>query len=326
MSWLTWRKANTISKQYKKITSDFAKDKKNGGEKYQWIAKRWYINEEAIGEYLCLDEKHVKKNYYTGLSNKHGKRLVAWIKGVTPAKIIRKLKKWLWKKARNAVKEVAIDMSNGMEKIARQVFTKALIVTDRFHVRKLMNEFVWTVKNRTKLRISKRIEKLKKEAKKKGKKWEEKKYWPTDHQETELELITRLHYQIRENKTNWNRNQKRRWRIAKKLPSFKWIVAIYEMSMELYQIYENKELTKEDATIVMEEWIKKARKYKRIPELLHMSNTIENRIDTITNYFVSRHSNWYAEGFHSRLSRLVSNNRWFVDEDYMVYRFIKAFW
>lgn len=326
MSWLTWRKANTISKQYKKVTSDFAKDEKEWWKKYQWIAKKGYVNEETIWEYICLDEKHVKNNYYTGISNKYGKKLVAWIKGINTKNVIRKLKKWFSRLARNKVKEVATDMSNWMEKIAREVFTKALIVTDRFHVRKLMNELVWTMKNRIKLRISKRIEKMKKDARNNWKKHKEKKYWQNKHKETELELITHLHYQIRKNRKNWNRNQRRRWRIIKTIPSFKWIIAIYEMSMRLYDIYENKSFNKETGEQEMRNWIKKARNYKRIPELLHIANTIENRIDTITNYFISRHTNWYVEGFHSRLSRLVSNNRWFVDEDYMVYRFIKAFW
>lgn len=315
-------KANTIARQYKKVTSDFAKDQKTWWTKYKGVAKKWYVNREAIWEYVCLDEKHVKNQFYTGVSNKYWKRLVARIKWVQANQVIRKLKIWLWKEARDMVKEVAVDMSNGMEKIARNVFTKAKIITDRFHVRKLMNELIWKVKNRTKLEISKKFE----ETKKKNKKFSPKKYGVSGHYETKLEVATRMHYQIRKNRKDWNRNQRRRRRVIKEISCFKWVVAMYALSMDLYDIYENKELDKNKAKIEINDWIKKARKYKRIPELLHIANTIENRIDTITNYFISRHSNWYTEWFHSRLSRLVSNNRWFVDEDYMVYRFIKAFW
>lgn len=326
LSTLLWLKANTISNQYVNKTSDFAKDKKEWWKLYKWIANRWYVNPEAIWKYICLDEKHVNNQFFTWLSNKFWRRLVARIKWLNPNKIIKKLKKWLKKTVRDSVREVAVDMSNSMEKIAREVFRKAIIITDRFHVRKLMNSLVWSVKNRLKLKLSQTIEKLKKETKKKKKKYKPKKYWPKEHTETLLEMITRAHYQIRKNKKDWNINQKRRWRIMKKISYFKWIIAIYEMGMELYKIYENKNIDKKEAEKQMIERIKNARKYKRIPELLHIANTIENHIDTITNYFVSRHSNWYVEWFHSRLSRLVSNNRWFTDDDYMVYRFIKAFW
>lgn len=319
-------KANTISKQYIGTMSEFAKDKKKWWEKYKNIANRWYVNRDAIWEYICLDEKHVKNQFYTWVSNKNWKRLVSWIKWIGADKIIFKLKRWLWKPARDYVKEVAVDMSNWMEKIAREVFKMAIIITDRFHVRKLVNELMGAVKNRTKLKISKDFEEAKKKASKNKKKFEPKRYWTVGYSETKLELISRAHYQIRENKKDWNRNQKRRWRIMKKIGCFKWLIAIYELNVELYEIYENKLHNKETATIEIVSWIKKARKYRRVPELLHIANSVENRLDTITNYFISRHSNWYAEGFHSRLSRLVSNNRWFVDEDYMVYRFIKAFW
>ena len=64
------------------------------------------------------------------------------------------------------------------------------------------------------------------------------------------------------------------------------------MSMELYEIYEQK-INRYEATVLMQEWIKKARRYRRIPELLHLADSIEKRLDTITNYFVSRHSNGF---------------------------------
>lgn len=111
----------------------------------------------------------------------------------------------------------------------------------------------------------------------------------------------------------------------KKLQCFKWIVAIYEMSMEIYEIYEQK-ITKEEATKLMKNWIKKARRYRRIPELLHLADSIENRLDTITNYFISRHSNWFGEWLNSRIWRIVYDNRWFKNDDYMIFRFIKALW
>jgi len=213
---------------------------------------------------------------------------------------------------------VSVDMSNGMEKIARKTFRNAIIVTDRFHVRKLVNDMVGWLKTRLKVKLSREITKQKK----KNKKHKIKRY---ENGETRIEMLTRAHYQIRKNKKNWNKNQKKRWKIMKRLQYFKWVIAIYEMSMELYKIYEQK-IGKYEATILMKEWIKKARRYRRIPELLHLADSIERRLDTITNYFVSRHSNWFGEWLNSRIWHIVRDNRGFTNEDYMVFRFIKALW
>ncbi len=306
-----------ISNQYINKTSDFAKDKKKGWKLYKNISKRWYINKDIQWEKLCLDEKNVKNKVYTWLSDSKNNKLISWIPWIKSDPIIRKLKK-IPKKVRDNIKEVSVDMSNGMEKIARKVFRKAIIVTDRFHVRKLVNDMVWWLKTRLKIKLSREIAKQKK----KNKKHRIKRY---ENGETRIEMLTRAHYQIRKNRKNWNVNQRKRWKIIEKLQYFKWVVAIYEMSMELYEIYEQK-ISKYEATILMKEWIKKARRYRRIPELLHLADSIERRLDTITNYFVSRHSNWFWEWLNSRIWHIVRDNRWFTNEDYMVFRFIKALW
>jgi transposase len=251
------------------------------------------------------------------LSDSKNNKLLAWIPWIKSGTIIKKLK-IIPRKIREQIKEVSVDMSNWMEKIARKSFKNAIIVTDRFHVRKLVNDMVWWLKTRLKVKLNREINKLKK----KYKKYKIKKYV---NGESRIEMITRAHYQIRKNRKNWNSNQIKRWNIMKKLQYFKWIIAIYEMSMELYEIYEQK-INKYKATVLMQEWIKKARRYRRIPELLHLADSIEKRLDTITNYFVSRHSNGFWEWLNSRIWHIVRDNRWFANEDYMIFRFIKALW
>jgi len=72
--------------------------------------------------------------------------------------------------------------------------------------------------------------------------------------ETRLEMLTRSHYQIRKNNKNWTKKEIARWKIIKKLACFKSLVAIYEHSTKLYDIYERR-VTKEVGTILMKEWI-----------------------------------------------------------------------
>jgi hypothetical protein len=91
-------------------------------------------------------------------------------------------------------------------------------------------------------------------------------------------MITRSHYQIRKNKYNWTSKEIKRWNIMKKLPCFKALVAIYNKQMDLYNIYEKK-INKEDAIVLMKQWIKSSRRYTRVPEILHISNSIEKKLD-----------------------------------------------
>ena len=74
----------------------------------------------------------------------------------------------------------------------------------------------------------------------------------------------------------------------------------------------------------MKEWIKTNRKYSRIPEMLHLTDSVEKKLDYITNYFVSRHNNWYWEWLNSRVWKIIRDSRGFINNDYMIFRLITA--
>jgi hypothetical protein len=59
---------------------------------------------------------------------------------------------------------------------------------------------------------------------------------------------------------------------------------------------------------------------------MNTGRLIKNHFDRILNYFRHRLTNWYAEWLNSRMQRIISYSRWFKDQDYMLYRMIKAFW
>jgi transposase len=128
------------------------------------------------------------------------------------------------------------------------------------------------------------------------------------------------------NREGWSKSENRRWKIIQDINEMKWLVTSYNMTQELYMIYEDKWMTKDRAISAILNWIARVRKRKRLVELQVIANMIEPRIDYITNYFVSKHSNWYWEWQNQRIRRLVYDNKWFKDDDYMTFRFIKAFW
>lgn len=104
-------------------------------------AQDWLLFEDNIGESLSIDETCLSSGeVYTFLTNKAGKgrkgTLVAVVKGTKAEDVILVLKKINLSK-RETVKEITLDLSSSMMRIARSVFPKALITNDRFHVQKL---------------------------------------------------------------------------------------------------------------------------------------------------------------------------------------------
>lgn len=102
--------------------------------------------EDNLGEKLSIDEVAVTNGeLYTVLTNKaaHGKKkaLVAMCEGTKASEIAPILAKIPIEK-RTMVKEVTLDMSESMEAIIKRTFPNATIVTDRFHVQRLISEAV----------------------------------------------------------------------------------------------------------------------------------------------------------------------------------------
>jgi transposase len=84
-----------------------------------------------------------KGELYTFVTNKNGKgkkkTLVAVIKGTKSQVIIDLLNKIPLEK-RKSVKEITLDMANNMQLASRICFSESYLVTDRFHVVKLIME------------------------------------------------------------------------------------------------------------------------------------------------------------------------------------------
>jgi len=107
-----------------------------------------------MGEYLSLDETSLSKGeLYTYLTSKSGKgkkgTLVASVKGTKSKDIINIFSK-IPLIERLKVKEVTLDMAKNMESAVIKSFPNANIVTDRFHVVKLVLDAVQHI--RVKLR------------------------------------------------------------------------------------------------------------------------------------------------------------------------------
>ena len=110
----------------------------------------------------------------------------------------------------------------------------------------------------------------------------------------------------------------------KLIPWFDEITAMYEQIEIVFKIYDSKSTVKE-AKSQFDNWFTSISKLDFITELQNTWRMIKNHLDRIINYFSNRLTNGYAEGLNSRMQKVISNSKWFRDQDYMIYRMIKIF-
>ncbi|WP_317044841.1 ISAon1 family transposase [Flavobacterium columnare] len=194
-------KADLLPRHYKKRISGFT----------SW---KQFDHAENIGENLSIDEVSLSKGeLYTFVTNKQGrgkkKSLVAVIKGSKSQDIIDVVTK-IPLSHRKQVKSITLDMANNMQSASRMCFPESYLVTDRFHVVKLVMEALQH------LRIKYRWEEIEKEnqAIKKAKE-QAIKYIPItfENQDTPKQLLARCRYIIAKKPNQWTETQKVRAQI-----------------------------------------------------------------------------------------------------------------
>lgn len=274
-----------------------------------------------IGTHLSIDEVSLSKGeLYTFVTNKNGKgkqgTLVASIKGTLSKDIIDVLMKLSVDK-RLQVKEVTLDMAKNMESSVKQVFTKANLVTDRFHVIKLAMEALQHI------RVSLRWKELDKENESiKQAKEQQKKYEPIllENGETPKQLLVRCKYILVKKPNEWTENQQ--WRANLLFKHFPQLKTAYHHNLDFRNIYENTQ--KETAKIAFEKWIEKITT-EGMNHFYTVANTVKYNLDNILNFFDNRNTNANAESFNSKIKLFRANQRGVTDTKFFLFRLHKLF-
>lgn len=274
-----------------------------------------------MGPYLSIDEVSLSQGeLYTFVTNKNGKgkkgTLVASIKGTLTKDITAVLEK-LNPDTRLQVKEVTLDMAKNMEAAVKSVFTKATLVTDRFHVVKLAMEALQHI------RINKRWQELdiENEAISKAKK-ENRKYEPLilENGDTPKQLLARCRYILAKKKTDWTESQQQRAGILfKRYPE---IEHAYHQTMAFRNIYEDKSIQSAKTKFI--DWINGVME-KESKEFYTVAHTVKHNLDNILNFFINRHTNANAESFNSKIKLFRANQRGVVDTKFFLFRLHKLF-
>lgn len=182
-------------------------------------------------------------------------------------------------------------MSPTMDHIVSELFPQAKRTLDRFHVTKNVLEDIQAIRMRIKTNI--KSEELEKEEQCKI---DRIKYIPRklENNETRLDFITRLRYQLFERRKDWNEHQIRRWEVLIQQGEFIEIQISYELLEKFYEMYDSK-IPKEEAKILWNNWFQRVSQHESIQELQNTGRTIKNHLEGILNYFDERSTNAFAE-------------------------------
>ncbi len=304
-----------MNRHYKKFSSGFK----------QWHQKKhaedYLLFEENMGPFLSIDEVSLSQGeLYTFLTNKAGKgkrgTMVACIKGTASKDIIEVLSKLSIYK-RLQVKEVTLDMAKNMESAIKNVFTKATLVTDRFHVVKLAMEALQHI------RINLRWKELDIEneairlAKETNTKYESA---VLDNGDTPKQLLARCRYILVKKEADWTENQQQRATLLfAKYPQLK---TAYDQTLAFRNIYEEKNIA--SAKTRFTNWINDIME-KEIKEFYTVANTVKHNLNNILNFFTHRNTNANAESFNSKIKLFRANLRGVVDTQFFLFRLHKLF-
>ncbi len=264
-----------------------------------------------------MDETSLSQGeLYTIVTNKaaHGGKgsLVAMIQGTKSDDVIYHLSK-LPRSKRLKVKEITIDLSPSMRLIAKRAFPNATIVSDRFHVQKLMNEAI------SDLRVDYRWQAIDQEnaeialAKEAGRKFIPHTF---ENGDTRRQLLARSRHIVMKHFSKWTDSQMRRAEILfREYPA---IEEAYQVSMKLTQIFN----TKCDKRVAL---TKLARWYNEVEKLNckffnSVIQTMQNNYGTIANYFENRSTNASAESFNAKVKAFRCQFRGVRDIPFFIFR------
>ena len=300
----------TLEKQYKEHLSDFLEWEQN-------VDETALLYPENFGERMSLDETALHNgDLYTILTNKdgHGKKgsLAALIKGTKNGVISKVLEKISIQK-RMAVKEITIDLAQNMDWICRTNFLNATLVADRFHVQQVVSEAVQEIRINLRREAIDRENALIVEARnRKISFWSQR----FSNGDTEKQLLARSRYLLFKPYNKWTETQKERAGILfERYPELK---KAYDLSLLFRGIFETAK-TGENAKKRFEEWFEKI-SVSKIPSLISASNTIQNNLGKILNYFLNRSTNASAESFNAKLKGFRSLVRGVTDIKFFLFR------
>lgn len=275
-----------------------------------------------MSPFLSIDEVSLSKGeLYTFVTSKAGKgrkkTIVAMIASTESSKINEVLEK-MPLSARLEVVEITLDMAGNMASAARSSFPNASIVTDRFHVVKLILDALQHVRIKYRWEAIDKENEAIKNAKQTGEKYKPEIFSNGDMLK---QLLTRSRYLLFKHETEWTITQQKRASILfSKYPLLK---KAYQYATQFRNIYEN--YNAGNAKKQFLEWIEEIKQQTELTEFNSAAKSIGYHLENILNFFTNRNTNANAESFNSKIKLFRANQRGVRDVSFFLFRLEKLF-
>ena len=214
--------------------------------------------------------------------------------------------------------EITLDLSPTIKRICKIYFPNAELVSDRFHVQRLMNEAI------SDMRIDCRWETIELEnkeiafAKELGKKNNPLTF---NNGDTRRQLLARSRHIIMKHFSKWTDSQRIRAEILfREYPALE---GAYQVSMELTQIY-NTTTSKGVGLTRLAHWYNKVERLN-IKFFKSVIVSMQNIYDTVANYFIRGATKASAESFNAKIKAFRSQFRGVQDIPFYIFRIEKFF-
>ena len=271
-----------------------------------WKIKEDLIFPEHFGAKMSIDDTCMwKGELYTVIGNRMTGKLAAFIKGTKARGVSSKLGRVPIKKLMR-VREITLDMASSYDWVTRTCFPNAVKVVDRFHVEKLVQEGVQSV------RIEYRQEALKEKEPHKI---------SYENGDTKRELLARSRYLLFKKEEDWIPTQRERALIL--FREYPRIEKAYQLAQSLKLIY-NTSINKREAKERLKLWYQLV-KTQEIKSMEGVITTIKKHEGRILNYFINRATNAFGEQLNHKLKHFRNICRGVNDKKFFLFRVSKYF-
>jgi transposase len=215
------------------------------------------------------------------------------------------------------VKEVTLDMAKNMEISIKMSFPNANIVTDRFHVVKLVIDALQHIRIKLRWKEIAEENRLISLLRKEGLQ-----YCPITlkNGDSYKQLLARSRHLLAKDSKKWTDSQIQRAQLLfREFPELK---KMYNHVMNFRNIYENK--SRITAELQFAHWIEKTKKLK-IEEFNSTAKSISYHLNNILNFFDNRSTNANAESFNAKIKLFRANLRGVTHAKFFSFRLKNLF-
>lgn len=272
---------------------------------------------------MCIDDKGLGKEGYTILSNPDTGK-IAVMAMTTQVKYLKQILEKVPGGIRRNVKVINKDLGRNYDWIARQYFSFAMRVADKFHIIKLGLEALQAIRVRYRQEIlsqERTATEARKKAQKEGKQGRKLQKFPRfknplfSNGETQKELLARSRGLLFKLPSQWSRSQQERAQIL--FQEYPEIKKAYDLLLEFRRFYRSKESKKAQKRLDI--WIKNTQT-SEISEIKNFAFTVKNHRAEILNHFETKSTNAFAEGLNSHLQRFFISNYGIRNRDFFHFR------